>query len=101
MSTERFAATGQTPIFQKLVHVDFGEQRAYDAALGRPRLLPLPPLMRRVPFSSRSSIGAFSHIFIRLLHIPADDFVIPQPRSGGGGAGVDEGGDEQARADHQ
>src|ERR1700688_3320711 len=29
---------------------------------GVPRVFPLPPLMRRVPSASRSSIGALSHI---------------------------------------
>src|ERR1700688_2011704 len=31
---------------------------------GVPRVFPLPPLMRRVPSASRSSIGALSHILI-------------------------------------
>src|SRR6202049_3806937 len=32
---------------------------------GVPRVFPLPPLMRRVPSASRSSIGALSHILMR------------------------------------
>src|SRR5271163_4149294 len=32
---------------------------------GVPRMFPLPPLMRRVPSASRSSIGALSHILMR------------------------------------
>ena len=31
VSAERFAASGQTPIFQEPVHVNVGEQRACDA----------------------------------------------------------------------
>ena len=66
MSLERVATASQTPVLQEPVHVDVGP--AVDSATppcGVPRLLPLPPLMRRVPSASRSSTGALSHILMR------------------------------------
>ena len=57
VGTERFAASGQTPVLQEPVHVDVGEQRARDAALRRAARVALAatdaPVPVAIPFLDR------------------------------------------------
>ena len=64
MRMECFATSGETPMLEKAVHVNDGEERTDNSALRRAAFAALPPLMRRLPSPSRSSAGACSHSLI-------------------------------------